>query len=154
MLRSQDEVAGLYHCDGERKYLCHASDLISRLMGIELESTQRIMDDTKSDQVSITDIFNHASSGPTIVFKNKALTYIVRGVDGKADGDNTFKALWLDMQKSGGDDEMKYRIDKVEEQSGIKFKKIKGQHQRTSKDEHADVHIVHPFSGERKRVKA
>jgi hypothetical protein len=157
LLRNEEEVSELFHCGDERKYLCYASDLITRLMGIELESTRRIMEDTKSDQVSITDIFNHAADGPTIVFKNKALTYIVRGVDGKADGDNTFKALWLDMQKSGGDDEMKYRIDKFEEKSGIKFKAIKGQHHSDflffKSEEHADVHIVHPFNGRRKPVK-
>jgi hypothetical protein len=154
LLRNQDAQAELYHCSDGRKYLCYASDLITRLTGIELESTQRIMDDTQSHQVSITDLFNAASSGPTIVFKNKALNYIVRGIDGEADGDNTFKALWLDMHKSGesgGDDEMHYRIDSFEERSGIKFKEIKGQHQQgPNRHEHADIHIVHPFNGERK----
>lgn len=140
LLRSQGVDGEPFHCSGGRKYLCFASDLIARLLGIKLESTRRVMEDTKSEQVSITDIFDHAKDGPTVVFKNKALTYIVR----ENDGEQTFKALWLDMKKSGSDSEMVYRLKKFEEATGIAYKKIKGQHQRSRKDEHADVHIVYP----------
>jgi hypothetical protein len=135
----------------KRQYLCETSDLVSRLLGIRLQSTGIVSGGTSPKDADLRTIFAGAKDNFAIVFEDWSPRYLVTsdadtnpGDDNDNAKDRKFHAVKLEIKKSGRSMDMHYQIDKIGEPGTYDYKHI------MDGGDERDTHIVYKYGNFKK----
>jgi hypothetical protein len=135
----------------KRQYLCTISDLVSRLLGIRLQSTGIVRGGTSSKDADLRAIFAGAKDNFAIVFEDWSPRYLVTSDENTnpGDGDNNakerkFNAVKLDIVKHGRSWDMNYELTKIGDPGIYDYKQI------MNGGEGRDTHIVYKYGNFKK----
>jgi hypothetical protein len=95
-------------------YLCKVSDMVSRLTGVRLHTTEPVlMEDTPQSSIDIEQILNGAAGGIGIIFDNQAPRFLMQSSADNKSRDykqKAFNAAQLDIEKYGEQDDTNYNV--------------------------------------------
>jgi hypothetical protein len=135
----------------KRQYLCEISDLVSRLLGIRLQSTGIVSGGTSPKDADLRQIFAGAKDNFAIVFEDWSPRYLVTsdentnpGDGNNNDKDRKFHAVKLEITKYGKSMDMSYKLDKIGDPGIYNYGDImEGGNDR-------DTHIVYKYGNFKK----
>lgn len=120
----------------KRLYLCKLSDIVTRITGVQLRTSDKIMEGPESDHVG--ELLDKAEKHLVIVFENWAPKYLVRSNDRPT---NHFTAVKLDVKKRGESHDMFFDLKSWTPADVFAYKDIIDHYGGEEKD----VHIVYTF---------
>lgn len=138
----RDEDGFQFGCYEERYTLCDFASLATRVTGVELRSTTRILTNTKKEKIEQHHrIFQEAATGGfTFVVQNEKIDFIIEN-----DGTDSFKGVRLDVDKKGKMRDTNFELKGWTPSQFFPYKAIQGNLHALKAD--GDVHLVSPYKG-------